>query len=141
MGVGINRMVERNRIPLPSMGSESYGDWIDSYAKNITSGIRARRINRFVVLDEMVIETKEITVHTFQLGDVEDPDLYAAEPLYNWEKSDHGQWVMEHAMDTPAWYRATDPFNFGYQYAIRATFDTKTLTEYYLRFGNTTKKA
>ena len=26
-------------------------------------------------------------VHTVSMGDVDDPDLYVAEPLYNWEKT------------------------------------------------------
>jgi hypothetical protein len=46
-----------------------------------------------------------IVVHTFKLGDVEDPDLYAAIPLGKWQDSESGKWVMEHAVETPWWER------------------------------------
>ena len=87
----------------------------------------------------MVIETKEIVVHTFNMGDVDDPDLYAADPLYQWQTSEEGQWVMERALDTPVWNRLADPMYYGHKYIVTATFDPKTLTEYYLRFGKKQK--
>jgi hypothetical protein len=62
----------------------------------------------------------EVTVHTFRMGDVEDPDLYAAQPMCEWERSEAGQWVMSHAVETPSWYRGSDPYNWGYQYRIVA---------------------
>jgi hypothetical protein len=74
------------------------------------------------------------------MGDVEDPDLYAAEPLYNWEKSEVGQWVMERSTEVPMWKRYIDPHSFGHKYMITATFEEKTLTEYYLRWGNDAAK-
>ena len=136
MGIGTNRLVVRERISLPSVAKQEWGDWLNSFARNIAAGPRNGRDRRFIVLDNMVVETKEITVHMFDMGDVEDPDLYAAEPLWKWQNSEQGQWVMEHALETPAWYRVMDPMQYGYRYSVRATFDTKTLTEYYLRFGN-----
>jgi hypothetical protein len=94
-----------------------------------------KKIPRYFVRDEKVVETHKIVVHTFQMGDVDDPDLYAAEPLYQWQQSDQGQWVMENSMDTPEWHRHTDYSSFGYKYAITAVFESKKLTEFYLRFG------
>lgn len=84
----------------------------------------------------MVVKTKEIIVHTFSMGDVDDPDLYAAEPLYNWQLTDQGKWVMENAVEIPVWHRMADIASFGHKYSITATFTEKKLTEYYLRFGN-----
>ena len=41
--------------------------------------------------DRLVVkEIHKLVVHRFRLGDVEDPDLYAAEPLYKWQESDSG---------------------------------------------------
>jgi len=85
------------------------------------------------------VTTKEIVVHTFQMGDVDDPDLYAAEPLYQWQQSDQGKWVMERAIEVPVWHRMADPANFGHKYLITATFQEKHITEFYLRFGNAYK--
>ena len=76
---------------------------------------------------------KEVVVHTFTMGDVEDPDLYAAQPLHEWEKSDRGQWIMAHAVDTPEWHRMADPISYGYKYEIRAKLTGPALTEWLLR--------
>ena len=88
---------------------------------------------RYTVVGDRVEETKEVVVHTFTMGDVEDPDLYAAEPLYQWQQSEIGQWVMEHAIETPCWHRQADPYNHGYQYAITAKLHGARLTEWLLR--------
>ncbi len=93
-----------------------------------------------MVLNEVVVKTKEIAVHTFMQGDVDDPDLYAAEPLYNWQKSPQGEWVMENSVEPPVWHRMADPANYGHKYIVTATFAEKKLTEYYLRFGNPVEK-
>lgn len=135
MGIGVNRMAFRDRIPLPGLSGQDWGEWINSFGRIISSGVRNGRLHRYMVLDEMVVETKEIVVHQFSLSDVEDPDLYAAEPLYNWQQSDQGQWVMENALETPVWHRMADPVTWGHRYSITATFSTKKLTEFYLRFG------
>jgi hypothetical protein len=71
------------------------------------------------------------------MGDVEDPDLYAAQPLIEWEKSEQGQWVMENAIETPSWHRTVDPFGYnGYRYEIRARLQGPILTEWLLRYGD-----
>ena len=80
-----------------------------------------------------VEEVKEFIVHEFEMGDVDDPDLYAAEPLWKWEKSDFGQWVMANAADVPSWHRIADMSIYGYRYQIRAKFFGPALTEYLLR--------
>ena len=137
MGIGINRLAERSRISLLGMGAKTFGEWLNSYARSIAAGPRDGRGNRYIVLDQMVVETKEIVVHRFLVGDVEDPDLYAGQPLWEWQNSEKGQWVMERAVETPVWSRALDPFQYQHQYVIQARFDAKTLTEFYLRFGKT----
>lgn len=83
----------------------------------------------------IVEEIHKVVVHRFRLSDVEDPDLYAAEPIYNWENSDPGKFVMKHAIDKPVWHRHLDAALYGYQYAIVAELEMKKLSEYYLRWG------
>lgn len=82
-----------------------------------------------------VEEIHRIVVHRFSVGDVEDPDLYAADPLWKWQQSDAGKFVMENSIDQPEWQRNTDYAMYGYQYVIIAELEKKKLTEYYLRFG------
>jgi len=92
-------------------------------------------ICQYTLVGDRVEETREITVHTFSMGDVEDPDLYAAEPLLKWQESDEGKWVMENAVETPCWHRMADPMNYGYKYAITAKLQGARLTEWLLRHG------
>ena len=77
-----------------------------------------------------------VVVHNFRMGDVEDPDLYAAEPLYQWQKSEMGEWVMENAVQTPSWHRSADPYNYGYAYSIRAELSPKNYTYWWLKWGH-----
>lgn len=86
--------------------------------------------------ERRVEECKEIIVHSFGMGDVDDPDLYAAQPLYEWEKSEAGQWIMKNAADTPTWHRMADPMSYGYKYQIRAKLMGPALTEWLLKHGS-----
>ena len=87
--------------------------------------------------DQLVVkEIHKIVVQRFRLGDVEDPDLYASEPLYKWQESDPGKFVMKHAIDKPIWHRQLDQSTYGYQYVIEAELEMKKLSEYYLRYGS-----
>jgi hypothetical protein len=83
-----------------------------------------------------VEQTKTVVVHSFSMGDVEDPDLYAAQPLIEWERSEQGQWAMENAVETPSWHRMADPYNYGYRYEIRAKLRGPALTEWLLKYGD-----
>ena len=90
---------------------------------------------RFKVDDNVVKEIHKVVVHRFTVGDVEDPEIYAAGPIYDWERSDAGGFVMKHAIDKPTYYRQLDHTTYGYQYAIVAELEAKKLSEFYLRWG------
>jgi len=90
--------------------------------------------------DTMVINGKahriyKIVVHRFRMGDVEDPDLYAGEPLWKWQQSEMGQWIMERAVDTPEWHRRADMMQYGYEYAIIAKLKDIDYTFWALKWG------
>lgn len=87
-------------------------------------------------IHQLVEEMRIIVVHEFSIGDVEEPDLYAAQPLYNWEKSQQGQWIMANAVETPSWHRLADSTLMGYKYQIRAKLQGVKLTEWLLRYGH-----
>lgn len=76
-----------------------------------------------------------VNVHSFLLADVEDPELYAAEPLLAWEKSDHGQWVMANAAETPTWNMIADPMTYGHRVVIRAKLTEENATYYMLKWA------
>ena len=81
-----------------------------------------------------------VTVHNFRMGDVEDPDLYAAEPLYQWQESEMGKWVMANAIQTPSWHRNIDPSSFGWTYSIRAELSPKDYTFWWMKWGHSIDK-
>lgn len=93
-------------------------------------------MTKYVLIGDRVEEVKTVVVHEFSMGDVEDPDLYAAQPLHEWEKSEKGQWIMKNACDTPTWHRMADQVTYGYRYRITAKLMGPALTEWLLRYGN-----
>ena len=92
--------------------------------------------DKYVLVGDRVEEVKIVVVHEFSMGDVEDPDLYAAQPLSEWEHSERGQWIMKNACDIPTWHRMADHTSFGYRYKITAKLMGPALTEWLLRYGN-----
>lgn len=92
-------------------------------------------MTKYVLVGDRVEEVKTVVVHEFSMGDVEDPDLYAAQPLHEWEKSEQGQWIMKNACDTPMWHRVADTATYGYRYRITAKLMGPALTEWLLKYG------
>jgi hypothetical protein len=82
-----------------------------------------------------VREIHKIVVHCFRLGDVDDPEIYAAEPIWEWQQTDAGKFIMEHSEETPEYHQHIDHVHYGYQYAITAKLEKKKLAEFYLRWG------
>lgn len=68
------------------------------------------------------------------MGDVEDPDIYAAQPLWEWQESEMGKWVMEHALDNPVWHRIVDQYGYGYRYVITAKLNERDQTFWTLKW-------
>ena len=91
---------------------------------------------RYTVEDNVVKEINKVVVHKFNLSDVDDPDIYAAGPMFEWERSEAGQFIFKHAVDKPEWHRHMDPMFMGYRYIITAELETKKLSEFYLRWGS-----
>lgn len=91
--------------------------------------------NQFNLIDGIVVEIKNVVVHSFTMGDVEDPDLMAAEPLWQWQESEQGQWVMKHAVDQPEWHRMQDLNVMGWRYAVKAKLTAKDYTFWILKWG------
>lgn len=70
------------------------------------------------------------------MGDVEDVDIYVAEPIYQWQQTPKGKWAMDHAQDL-TYHTFADPSTFGYRITIRGKIaDPHMVTEYYLRWPN-----
>lgn len=72
-------------------------------------------------------------VHQFSMGDVEDPDLYAAGPIWDWQQTEQGTWVMKHGLD-PTFHTSVDHVSYGYTINITAHITDKRWTEFLLRW-------
>jgi len=110
-------------------------DWDPHYRHGYMGVAPTKDTYKYMRIGDRVEECRTVEVHSFAMGDVEDPDLFAAEPLIAWEKSEMGQWVMANAVETPTWHRMADPVTMGYRYTIRAKLAGPKLTEYLLRQG------
>jgi len=84
-------------------------------------------------IGEEVVTITEV-VHTIRMGDVEDPDLMIAQPIWEWQQTDAGKWIMENSNPAPSWHRHTDFNAYGHIYQIRAYLTHKQLTYYKLKF-------
>ena len=93
------------------------------------------RLTKYKVVGDRVEQVHTVTVHEFVMSDVEDPDLYAAMPLLEWQQSEVGKWVMEHAAETPLWHKVVDPFTFGWKVYIVARLQGADYTFYQLKWG------
>lgn len=107
----------------------------DRYYEGRPDRIFGTPVNKYIVIGDRVEEVRTLVVHEFSLGDVEDPDLFAAEPLIAWEKSEKGQWIMNNACETPTWHRTADPSSMGFRYRITAKLAGAALTEWLLKYG------
>jgi len=74
-----------------------------------------------------------MTFHEFTMGDVEDVDIYVAHPIYEWQQTDKGQWVMANATDLQYLTRP-DPYTFGHRVIISGNLEEKQATEFCLRW-------
>lgn len=70
----------------------------------------------------------------FSVGDVEDPDLYASQPIYEWEQSEAGQWMMKHSDPTPMWQRDYDILTYGTKYVIKGYLTSEQYTYWKLKY-------
>lgn len=84
--------------------------------------------------DGLDVITTSYVVHTFRISDAEDPDIYAAEPIWEWQQSEPGKWIMENAIQKPSWHRHLDMNTYGYMYQIRADLTDAQITYWKLKY-------
>lgn len=88
----------------------------------------------YQIIDDRVVRFSDICVHEFTIGDVEDPDIYAAGPIIDWQNSEAGQFVMAHAAEQPYWIRHVDYQSYGQKYRIIARLSEQNQTFFRLKF-------
>ena len=92
---------------------------------------------QYYAIADKVVEIKTVVVHSFIVSDSEDPDIYAAQPLWEWQQSDAGKWIMSHAVEVPVWNRTMEYTVYGHRYSIAAKLKAQDYTFWTLKWGNT----
>ena len=88
------------------------------------------------IINDRPVQFRDIKVYEFKMSDVEDPDLFAAKPLYEWSQSECGKWCISHAEETPYWVREIDPMTYGYRYFVVARLSEQNETYFTLKWKN-----
>jgi hypothetical protein len=91
------------------------------------------------VIGDRAVRYSDVCVHEFSMGDVEDPELYAAQPLWEWQQSEAGQWVMENAVDKPYWIQSLDYNSWGHTFKVMARLAEQDQTFWALKWGGIKK--
>ena len=72
------------------------------------------------MIDFEEAKTIRVKVHTIRMADVDDPDVYVAQPIYDWQQTEEGKWIMEHSSPIPSYGSYFDHSTYGYTYDIIA---------------------
>ena len=77
-----------------------------------------------------------IKVHAFFVaGSYEDPDIVAAEPMYEWIHTDAGEWANAYSLTPIEWHRQFDSNTYGYMYVVTAKFTKQDYVFWKLKYG------
>lgn len=57
-------------------------------------------------------------LHEFFMADVEDPYLYAAFPISEWQDTEKGRWVMDNVAEEPVFHVQPNVETMGYRVVI-----------------------
>ena len=91
------------------------------------------------IIDDCAVRFSDVCVHEFSVGDVEDPEIYAAGPIFDWQRSEAGQWIMANAVDKPYYIQALDYNSWGHQYKIMARLSEQNQTFWRLKWAGLKK--
>jgi hypothetical protein len=98
---------------------------------------RHSRPPEYKIIDGNVVKFSDMVVHKFCMADTDDPVQYAAEPIADWQHSEAGQFVIEHAVEAPWWIRQVDHLWNGFEFAIVARMKESDQTFYTLKYVRT----
>jgi hypothetical protein len=72
--------------------------------------------------------------HKFILSDVEDPEIYAAGPILDWQATEHGRWVMANVIGEPKFHITPDLSTLSYTVVITGNLTPEATTYYTLKY-------
>jgi hypothetical protein len=78
---------------------------------------------------------RRINFHTFTMGDVDDVEIYVAQPIWEWQQTEHGQWVMAHCKD-PQYRIGADDNKWGHRVVLYGDLEDKDAMFHQLKWGH-----
>lgn len=78
--------------------------------------------------------TITVVAHKFTVSDVEDPDIYAAEPIFEWQSTEAGKWMMNHSDPVPSLHQVHDIASWGVRYYIKGYLSPENYTYWKLKY-------
>jgi len=88
------------------------------------------------IIDGDPVRFRDVCVHEIRLSDVEDPDLWVAGPIWDWQQTAPGKFIMEHAVEKPYWISQMDPGTYSHVYKIMARLSEQNETFWRLMCSN-----
>lgn len=79
---------------------------------------------------------QKIVVHTFTMSDVADVEIYAAQPIWEWQQTEIGKWVMAHSQPEPYWTMGFSTTSYRHQVTIVAQLQDQDATYFQLKYGH-----
>lgn len=80
------------------------------------------------IIDGKPVRFRDVCVKEIHMADVEDPDLFVAQPIWEWQQTEPGKFVMEHAETEPYWISGVDYSSYGTVYKIMARLSEQNET-------------
>lgn len=78
----------------------------------------------------------KVNVTTLKLSsNIEDPDIFAAEPILEWQKTEQGKWIMENATEIPSYHITVGTDWIGYVVNITADLSEDDYTFWLLKWS------
>jgi len=105
-------------------------------ARTQDDGLTLYKKEEVKVVGDQAVRFRDVCVHEFKMGDVDDVEIYAAEPIWKWQQTEAGKWVMENAFEPPYWIRQSDYATWGHVYRIMARLSEQNETFWTLKWGN-----
>lgn len=91
------------------------------------------------IIDGKPVRFRDVCVQEIKIADIEDPVMFVAEPIYHWQQTDAGKFIMEHAEEKPYWTHSVDYTSYGHVYRIMARISEQTETFWRLKWGGLNK--
>ena len=88
------------------------------------------------IINDKAVRFRDVCVHEIKMGDVEDPVLFIAQPIWEWQQTEAGKFIMEHAVEKPYWTNHIDYNSYGHTYRIIARLSEQNETFWRLLCSN-----